>query len=113
MSDVDFVLDLVGDGPDGTTSRSVDVLVSGGTLISVAPGQSSDVTARAERAGVRVTAAMLVEPDGEGLTRIAELVDAGAIAVAVEEVFPLAQVARAHARGEMGTTSGKLVLKVI
>jgi len=56
---------------------------------------------------------MLVEPDGEGLTQIAELIDAGAIAVAVEEVFPLAQVARTHARGEMGTTSGKLVLKVI
>src|SRR5947199_12595 len=84
------------------------------TLIDTAhvqPRQRVLIHAAAGAAGVRATP-FLVEPDGTALTRIAELIDAGTIRVEVEEVFPLAEVARAHARGQANRTRGKLVLHV-
>ncbi|CAM5526152.1 hypothetical protein SANTM175S_05177 [Streptomyces antimycoticus] len=49
---------------------------------------------------------------GAALTTIAGLIDKGEVAVEVEEVFPLAEAARAHRQGEDGHTRGKLVLRV-
>ncbi|KJK49617.1 zinc-binding dehydrogenase, partial [Saccharothrix sp. ST-888] len=63
--------------------------------------------ARGVRAG-----AFLVEPDGTALTRNAGLIDAGAVAVEVQEAFPLQQAARAHSLGETRRTRGKRVLTV-
>lgn len=53
-----------------------------------------------------------MEPDGAALTTIAGLIDAGDVAVEVEETFPLDQAGAAHARGETGRSRGKLVLTV-
>ena len=108
---VDVVLDLAGDGRDSTSTRSLTVLRPGGLLIAVPGGVSPELAAAADAAGVRATP-FLVEPDGTALTRIAELIDAGTIRVEVEEVFPLAEAARAHTRGQAGRTRGKLVLHV-
>jgi len=58
------------------------------------------------------TSAFLVEPDGAALARIAGLIDAGVLLVEIEEVLPLADAARARARGESGRTRGKLVLRI-
>ncbi|MFJ2958394.1 zinc-binding dehydrogenase [Streptomyces sp. NPDC087270] len=52
-----------------------------------------------------------MEPDGPALARIAALIDAGEVAVEIEEVFPLDQTAPAHIRGEPGRTRGKPVLR--
>jgi len=108
---VDVVLDLAGDGRDSTSTRSLAVLRPGGLLIAVPGGVSPELAAAAETAGVRATP-FLVEPDGAALTRIAELIDAGTIRVEVEGVYPLAEVAHAHTRGQAGRTRGKLVLRV-
>jgi len=108
---VDVVLDLAGDARDNTSTRSLAVLRPGGLLIAVPGGVSPELAAAAGAAGVRATP-FLVEPDGTALTRIAELIDAGTIRVEVEDVFPLAEVARAHTRGQAGRTRGKLVLRV-
>ncbi|QMU80255.1 NADP-dependent oxidoreductase [Streptacidiphilus sp. PB12-B1b] len=111
IDDVDVVIDLVGDGHDRTSTRSLQVLRPGGLLVAVPAGVSAELGEAAEARGVRVSA-FLVEPDGPALTHIAGLVDAGAVAVEVEEVFPLEQVGQAHSRGETCRTRGKLVLRV-
>ncbi|MBB5481568.1 NADP-dependent oxidoreductase [Micromonospora parathelypteridis] len=53
---------------------------------------------------------LLAEPDRAGLEALATLVDAGKLRVHVDRVFPLAEAAEAHRRGETGRTTGKLVL---
>ncbi|HUQ56416.1 NADP-dependent oxidoreductase [Lentzea sp.] len=111
ISGVDVVIDLVGDAHDNTSTRSLEVLRPDGLLVAVPSGMSPGLTAAAEAKGVRVSP-FLVEPDGPALTRIAELIDAGEVAVEVEETFPLEEVAAAHIRGESNRTRGKLVLRV-
>ncbi|MEU5628493.1 NADP-dependent oxidoreductase [Streptomyces tendae] len=110
-ADVDVVIDLVGDGPDRTSTRSLRALRRGGLLVAVPGGVSPELAAAAETAGVRVVP-FLVEPDGPALTTIASLIDGGEVAVEVEETFPLEQAAAAHTRGEAGRTRGKLVLTI-
>ncbi|MFG2848590.1 NADP-dependent oxidoreductase [Kitasatospora sp. NPDC048296] len=111
VSDVDVVIELVGDPVDGSSTRSLKVLRPGGLLVTIPAGVSPELAQAAEAAGVRVTP-FLVEPDGAALTAIAGLIDAGEVAVEVEETFPLEQAGVAHARGEAGRTRGKLVLTV-
>ncbi|MFE1241480.1 NADP-dependent oxidoreductase [Streptomyces tendae] len=110
-ADADVVIDLVGDGPDRTSTRSLRALRRGGLLVAVPGGVSPELAAAAETAGVRVVP-FLVEPDGPALTAIASLIDDGEVAVEVEETFPLEQAAAAHTRGEAGRTRGKLVLTI-
>lgn len=111
VADVDVVIDLVGDAHDQTSTRSLKVLRPGGLLVAIPAGVSAELAEAAEATGVRVTP-FLVEPDGTALAAIAGLIDAGEVAVEVEETFPLEQAGTAHARGEAGRTRGKLVLTV-
>lgn len=104
---VDVVLDLVGDD----SGRLLACLRRGGVLVTVASGPGAPLTAEAERVGVRVSD-FLVEPDGDGLERLAGLVESGRLRVEVEVVLPLERVARAHELGETGRTRGKIVLAV-
>ncbi|MFG2881454.1 NADP-dependent oxidoreductase [Streptomyces sp. NPDC048297] len=106
--DIDMVLDPVaGD----TRTRSLDVLRPGGILVSLLPGNDPDEASKARAAGVRVET-MLVESDHFGMRAIADLVEAGRLRPHVEAVFPLSEAPRAHALGETGRTSGKIVLAV-
>ncbi|WP_329286070.1 NADP-dependent oxidoreductase [Streptomyces sp. NBC_00691] len=104
VSDVDVVLDGIG---GETAERSLAVLRDGGRLITL-PGPD-DVPAA--RDGVRA-AWVLVEPDHLGLREIAALVEQGRLRPVVEVVVPLAEAAKAHAIGEQGRTTGKIVLTV-
>ena len=107
VADVDVVLDLVGDGHDSTSTRSLSVLRPGGVLLAI-PGAAPELMAAGQKRDVRVTG-FLVEPDGAALTQIAGLIDAGVVRVEAK-AYPLDQVARAHRDGEAGHTRGKLVL---
>jgi NADPH:quinone reductase-like Zn-dependent oxidoreductase len=111
VSDVDVVIDLVGDLYDNTSTRSLDALRPGGLLVAIPAGVSPELAAAAEAKGKRVTP-FLVEPDGPALTSIGALIDSGEVMVEVEEAFPLDQVVAAHTRGESNRTRGKLVLRV-
>lgn len=111
VRDVDAVIDLVGDGQDRTSTRSLETLRPGGTIVAVPSGGSSDLLDLARARGQRATG-FLVEPDGAALGRIAGLIDEGAVRIGVEEVLPLERAADAHRKGEAGRTRGKLVLSV-
>lgn len=111
VGEVDLVVDLVGDAQERTSTRSLQVLRPGGMLISIPAGISPELAAAAEARGIR-TSAFLVEPDGEGMSRLARIFDAGHAQAHVQTSYPLAQVAQAHADGETNRTQGKLVLDV-
>lgn len=54
----------------------------------------------------------LVQPDGRQLAEVLRLMDEGRVRLEVARVFPLAEVAAAHAAVEGGHTRGKVVLAV-
>ncbi|MFJ9124542.1 NADP-dependent oxidoreductase [Streptomyces sp. NPDC102340] len=108
VRDIDVVLDTLG-GEDRL--RSLNVLKPGGILVSLLPGQFGDVAARAAELGVRATD-MLVEHDQAGMRAVTELVESGKLTVHVADTYPLAEAAKAHAEGDTGRVTGKLVLTV-
>lgn len=105
VHDVDVVFDLVG-GDYGI--RSVDVLGPGGLLVTAVDRTNTDLAAHADAAGRRF-AGITVEPDGAGLERLAELVDAGHLRVHVDRAFPIEDATSAHILLESGLR-GKTVL---
>lgn len=111
LSDIDVVVDLMGDEHDKTSTRSLDVLRPGGLLVAVPSGAAPELVHQAESRGVRACS-YLVEPDSTALNTIAALIDEGKVSVEVEDVLPLEQAAEAHRRIEQGHTRGKLVLRV-
>ncbi|WP_240045071.1 NADP-dependent oxidoreductase [Streptomyces alboflavus] len=108
VQDIDVVLDGIG-GPNWT--RSLRTLRTGGILISLVPPDDTFPVQQAEEAGVRAVF-MLVEPDQQGLREIGALIEEGRLRVLVDTVFRLEQAAQAHALGETGRTTGKIVLTV-
>jgi NADPH:quinone reductase-like Zn-dependent oxidoreductase len=108
VKDVDVVLDLVG---GDLAVRSVAATRPGGLVICVPSGMAPELAATAGAAGVRATG-ILVEPDHTGLRAVLDLYRAGRLSVRVERTFPLAEAGLAHALGEKGRTSGKIVLTV-
>ncbi|MGW1179405.1 NADP-dependent oxidoreductase [Kitasatospora sp. NPDC002543] len=106
--DVDVVLDTLG-GED--RFRSLETLRPGGLLVSILPQGLEGLAARAAELGVRATA-LLVEHDRQGMAEIAALVESGRLRAHVSATYPLAEAARAHAEGETGRVTGKLVLTV-
>ncbi|WP_221761319.1 NADP-dependent oxidoreductase [Kibdelosporangium aridum] len=103
----DVVLDAIG---GETATRSVGVLRPGGILVSLVP-DAEDTQATAEKAQVRAVT-LLVEHDQAGIRAVARLADRGKLRAHVSGTFPLAEGARAHALGETGHTTGKLVITV-
>lgn len=108
FSDVDVVLDTLG---GDNAVKSLRVLRPGGILVSILPRGTQEMYDEADNLGVRAVR-MLVEADHAGMSAVAELVEAGKLRPAIAGTFPLADAAKAHAAGETGRTTGKLVLLV-
>ncbi|WP_329342421.1 NADP-dependent oxidoreductase [Streptomyces sp. NBC_00663] len=108
VKDVDVVLDTVG---GDHSLRSLPVLRPGGVVVSILPGAGEELYTEAERLGVRAEF-VLVDADRAGMRAIAELVEAGKLRPTIAGTFPLADAAGAHALGDTGRTTGKLVLTV-
>ncbi|MCM1970963.1 MULTISPECIES: NADP-dependent oxidoreductase [Streptomyces] len=102
----DVVLDLLGGEHSFELLRT---LRPGGLLITVIGHVSPELATYAASLGVRVTG-FLVEPDHSGLEALAALVEAGRLKVRVDQVFKLAEAAKAHEYGESDRTTGKIVL---
>ena len=108
VSDVDVVLDTLA---ADYRSRSLQVLRAGGILVTILPYDREELVAEAEQLGVRAET-MLVEDDQAGMQAVRELVEAGVLRAEIAATFPLSDAAKAHASGETGRTTGKLVLTV-
>jgi NADPH:quinone reductase-like Zn-dependent oxidoreductase len=106
VKDVDVVLDTIG---GDTAVRSLRVLRPGGLVVSILPVGSKEFYEEAQRLGVRAVR-MLVDADHTGMKAIAELVEAGRLRATIAGTLPLADAAEAHALGDTGRTTGKLVL---
>ncbi|MEU1285275.1 NADP-dependent oxidoreductase [Kitasatospora sp. NPDC005856] len=106
--DVDVVLDPLG-GEERL--RSLETLRPGGVLVSILPQGLDGLAERAAELGVTAKT-LLVEHDQAGMAAIAALAESGQLRVHVSGTYPLAEAAEAHAEGETGRVTGKLVLTV-
>ena len=111
VSDMDVVIDLVGNTHGDTGTRSLSVLRPGGLIVNVPSGSWPTLEADAAAAGVRATT-FKVAPDASTLAVISRLIESGDVRVNIDEVFPLEDAAEAHRALESGHTRGKLVLQV-
>lgn len=111
VSNVDVVIDLIGNVHDNTGTRSLSVLRPGGIIINVPSGSWPTLMEDATEAGVRSTTFKL-SPDGSTLAIVSRLLQSGDVRVFVDQVFELEQAADAHRAIETGHTRGKVVLKV-
>ena len=100
-----MVVDLVGGSRD-----LVRTLAPGGLFVSVLTPPPTTWPPR--WSGARRFTRFLVEPDHEGLFALSQLVEDGDLRVDVSATFPLEDAAKAHAQGETGRTTGKIVLTV-
>ncbi|MGI5132622.1 NADP-dependent oxidoreductase [Pseudonocardia sp. CA-107938] len=105
---VDLVLDLIG---GEVATRSLDVLAPDGRMVTIPSATAAEAVAAATDRGLRATG-MIVEPDASGLEHLSALVDQRRLRVLVAETFPLERARHAHRAGELGHTTGKLVLTV-
>jgi NADPH:quinone reductase-like Zn-dependent oxidoreductase len=104
--DVDVVFDMIG---GETLDRSYQCLKEGGYLVSIVAGPDREkLAARKARGSV-----FLVMPNGEELTQIASLIDAGKIKPDVSATFELKDAAKAQEMSKSGGSGrGKIVLTV-
>ena len=105
VSDVDVVLDVVG---QGLGERSVGVLRTGGILVTAVDHRSETLPGLLEAAGKRF-AGISVEPDATALEQLNGLIVAGRLRAHVEQTFPLEDVAKAH-HALSASPVGKIVL---
>ncbi|MBZ4323774.1 zinc-binding dehydrogenase, partial [Streptomyces huiliensis] len=103
---LDVVLDPLG---GDYRTRSLPLLRPGGTLVSLQPHGTEELAAAARVAGVRGEV-MIVEADHAGMTALADLAASGRLRPVIAGTHPLSEAAVAHAAGEAGGTTGKLVL---
>lgn len=108
VRDVDVVIQMFG-GKQGLAA--LECLRSGGIMISGQGAWTPGMHERADELGVRATS-YLVDPDGAGLDRLAELARKGLLRVHIDREFPLAQTPAAHRFVALGRTTGKVILRV-
>lgn len=111
VAPVDIVIDLLGNVQDDTGRRSLSVLKPGGLLVNVPSGSWPTLAEDAAATGVRATE-YRVSPDATALAVITRLIDSGDVRVYVDQVFGLADAAKAHDALETGHTRGKVVLRI-
>jgi NADPH:quinone reductase-like Zn-dependent oxidoreductase len=104
VSGVDVAFDTVGGETTGTLLPTVR---EGGVIVVIA---AAPPEAEAAARGVRAEL-LSMSPSSEQLSKIADLVAAGAVHVEIAATFPLEEVARAHELSESGHVRGKLILE--
>ena len=106
VHDMDVVLETMG---SEMAERSLKVVKVGGFLVSISGTPSAELAAQY---GVNM-AGILVHPDAQQLAEIATICKADLLMPTIDRIFPLAQAADAHRKGETNSTRGKLVLEVM
>ncbi|WP_240037058.1 NADP-dependent oxidoreductase [Orlajensenia leifsoniae] len=111
VSDIDVVIDLIGNVHDHTGTRSLEVLREGGRLVNAPTGSWPTMQADAAARGIRATG-YNVPADGRVLAEIAALLESGAVTVHVDSEFDLEDGADAQRAVEGGHVRGKVVIRV-
>ena len=107
VRDQDVVLDVVGgDYP----SRALEVLKSGGILVSTQPPTLPPVAEAAAERGIRL-AGIIVEADQVGLSALAALAAAGKLAPTIAATFPLEEAPAASAIADLAASDGRFPLE--
>lgn len=106
VENIDFVLDTIG---GENIDRSLEVIVKGGTLISIPTGLNEAVTEKAKAKNVNGYF-ILVQSNGEDMQAIANLLENNSIKSHVSKVFSFTQMPEAHMQIESGRTVGKIVV---
>lgn len=107
VDEVDSVLAAV--GGDDVVQRSLQVIRSGGHLISLLDEIDESL---AKEQGVHYQR-WWVTPNASDLQKIGTMIDSGQIKVHVDKVFPIQQVKQAHALSESKRARGKIVLNLL
>jgi len=95
-------------GGNAILNRSEGIIMDEGSLVSTFDHlEEGQVLER----GISFTR-MMVTQNRDQLSHIADLIDAGKIAVAVDSVYPLDHAVQAHLRSESARAVGKIVLNV-
>ncbi|MEH2083091.1 MAG: NADP-dependent oxidoreductase [Nostoc sp.] len=105
VKDVDVVLDLVG---GETQARSWQIIRPGGVLVSTLGVPESDIPQ-----GIKAVPVFANLRANSQLQQIAQLIDDGQIKASIEQVFELAEAAKAQEVSQHGHPRGKLVLQVV
>jgi NADPH:quinone reductase-like Zn-dependent oxidoreductase len=104
VREVDVVYDTVG---GDTLDRSFETVRRGGCLVTTVTPLSND---KAENYGIR--ASMVgVEPSGQQLREINQLIAAGKLRTHIATILPLSEIRKAHQLSESGRTRGKIILQ--
>lgn len=95
--------------PRPLLAQSFKVLKRGGTMITITAGPipEEDMKAHDAKGGF-----VGVRPSAEHLAQIATLIEEGSVMPEVGHVYPLKEMAKAHAQSETKHTRGKIVLEV-
>ncbi len=105
ISDYDMVFDMMG---GDTLKRSFAVVKDGGTIVSIKGDAPDDM---AEKTNISF-AQFFMNPSGEQLTKLADMISAGTLRAVIDETFPLDQVNAAYDKLEDGHASGKIAIAV-
>ena len=106
LKDIDVVFDTLG---GEIQEKSWKVLKEDGILVSIA-GQPNPESAKKYNARYGF---VFIKPDAVVLAELAKLIDAGKIKPVVGNVFPLADIKKAHDLSQSGRAKGKIVIKVV
>lgn len=105
LADLDIVLDTMG---GEVLDKSWATLKKGGCLISIAEIPNQKLAAKHN-----VSANFcFVQANSGQLSEISNLIDSGDLAIEVDSVFRLDDIAKAHAKSESGHTRGKIVIQI-
>ncbi|QNF32189.1 NADP-dependent oxidoreductase [Adhaeribacter swui] len=108
VQEVDLVLDTLG---GDNIARSLQVIKSGGTLITIPSGMADTVTEQAQAKNVNGFF-FLVQSSGDDMQQLAALLKQGILKAHVSLTFPFSDLPKASAQIETGKTKGKLVVTV-
>jgi NADPH:quinone reductase-like Zn-dependent oxidoreductase len=101
---VDLVLNTV---DADTGARSVSVMKTGGTLVSIVGPPPAEACAAA-----KIHCAETGKVNGQMLPSVVELVDAGKLHMSIEKKMPLADAAKAWEESRDGHVRGNIILEV-
>ncbi|WP_343306525.1 NADP-dependent oxidoreductase [Chitinophaga niabensis] len=104
---LDLVLDAFG---GDMIERSLEVIKPGGQLITLPSGAVEGLTEKSAAKGIKGYHFM-VSSNGEDMVKLAELLEKGIIKSHVSQVFPFAEIAKAHQQVETGRTVGKVIVR--